>query len=253
MALFKEKEKREYRIFIQWLGKSSEYCDTGCEACTYYSHLLPWETTVGEWNSHKKGIAEGITKKWNCILDQIRSKAHPTSELFQLCKPINPLYYKPIWDGFSVTTSEETLTRFPINFQPTLVMVLPLHSPQHVLSHVISNFIIAKSNRILWDFLFNLSQLYFFSSISMFSSLCLRFHTCLACFYPLWLLSVCLHWWLSCLGSPSLSPPYFPSKWLAVSHFFYIYNHLCVSSQRSSKFYTWIFKGLMHTAILDIP
>lgn len=67
LCLFQEKEKKKStqlsmikkELWVVW------YMDVdGCEAWNYYSHLLPWEKTAGEWNSHIKGIARGITKKW---------------------------------------------------------------------------------------------------------------------------------------------------------------------------------------------
>lgn len=110
-------------------------------------------TERGPWENETHTRAELRDSLRNRTGSLIKSdqklKAHPASELFQLWKPINPLYYKPIWEGFSATTSEDTLTRSSINSQPTLVMVLPLHSPQYVLSHVINNFIIAKSDSFI--------------------------------------------------------------------------------------------------------
>ena len=83
---FKRKKKKKCtrlsmikkELWVVW------YMDVdGCEAWNYYSHLLPWEKTAGEWNSHiKKGIARGITKKWKWDLIKSDQKSNLSQNFF---------------------------------------------------------------------------------------------------------------------------------------------------------------------------
>lgn len=242
---FKRKKKKKStqlsmikkELWVVW------YMDVdGCEAWNYYSHLLPWEKTAGERNSQiKKGIARGITKKWKWDLIKIQLISE-----FWLYEPINPLYCKPIWVGFSATTSEDTL----INFQPTTVTVLLLHCPQHVLSQVIKNVIGVNS-----------MEFYETSCLICLSSTLYLPH--LQCSLPYAWDSIlpCLVFLFSgystsgsFAGSPVLgplvSPLYFPSKWLAVTLFITMY----VSHPKDLLNSTYEFlRPNAHTTILDIP
>lgn len=67
-------------------------CEAGTTTAICYHERRQW----GNETHTKRAQLRESQEKWKCTLDQIRSKAHLTSELFQLCEPINPLYGKPI-------------------------------------------------------------------------------------------------------------------------------------------------------------